>query len=217
MNIPKKYDVILFDWDGTLINSMPLVLAGHNVVRRNLSLPEWTIDEVLQYATKSARENFPVLYGEKATEAETWFYDFVNAHRFDTLRVYDDTAAALARLKQSGFRMGVVSNKKFEYLRLEITHFGWDSFFETSVGAGEAPQDKPAAAPIHMALSRMGYAGEMSRVLYVGDTITDKDTAASAGTDWAYIHQGDIKPVLIDHNPPIWRGIGISHLADWLA
>ncbi|MBN8521379.1 MAG: HAD family hydrolase [Alphaproteobacteria bacterium] len=212
----SPYSVILFDWDGTLVDSMPLVLAGHNLVREKLGYPLWGMAEVLKYATKSARENFPVLYGDRAGEAESLFYTYVNAHRFDILKSYPQTHDALTHLKSAGFRLGVVSNKKYEYLNIEIDHFGWRSFFESIVGAGEAEQDKPSALPIKLALSRMGYNQDIKTVLYVGDTITDKDTAHHAGTDWAYVHQGDEKSALIEHNPPVWRGVSALDLAHWL-
>lgn len=212
----RRYDVILFDWDGTLVDSMPLVMAGHNLVRRAFGMPEWGLEETLANATKSARENFPILYGDRAGEADTLFYDFINKHRFDKLAPFGDIAAVMTALKTAGHQLGVVSNKKHEYLTLELSHFGWLPLFDTHVGAGVALQDKPSAYPVRLALENIGWRGDLSRVLYVGDTATDRDTAKNSGIDWAYVHHDEPKDAVIEHNPPVWTGPNVTALAAWL-
>jgi phosphoglycolate phosphatase len=216
MTAARKYDVILFDWDGTLVDSMPLVMAGHNLVRRAFGMPEWGLEETLANATKSARENFPILYGDRAAEADRIFYEFINQHRFDKLTPFGDIAAVMSELKSAGYKMAVVSNKKHEYLKLELSHFGWLPLFDTYVGAGVAKQDKPSAYPVHLALENIGWRGDLSRVLYVGDTATDRDTAKNSGIDWAYVHHDAPKAGVTDGYVPVWNGRNIEALSAWL-
>jgi phosphoglycolate phosphatase len=56
-----------------------------------------------------------------------------------------------------GIVMGVVSNKKAQFLRQEIEGFGWGGYFKAVVGAGDAPRDKPAADPLIKIANDCGY------------------------------------------------------------
>lgn len=210
------YQVVLFDWDGTLVDSMPLVLAGHNVVRAHFGLGAWSVEDALTKATKSARENFAALYDDRADEADKIFYEYVNRHRFQEIKPMVYTSECLKAFKANGVVMGVVSNKKHEYLNVEIPHFKWEKYFDVTVGAGEAARDKPAADPINLALSRLHPAPKKPQVLYVGDTEVDLLAARNAGVDCAYVHHGKPDIRLIESYAPVWSGTTLSALPEWV-
>jgi phosphoglycolate phosphatase len=75
---------------------------------------------------------------------------------------------------------GVVSNKAGAFLRREVAHLGWASFFGAVIGAGDAAADKPDPAPLHLALSKLGRTADPS-VWYMGDTALDMEAARAAG------------------------------------
>jgi phosphoglycolate phosphatase len=86
----------------------------------------------------------------------------------------------LERFTADGLYLGVVSNKRGDLLRREAAHLGWDRHFGRLVGAGDAPQDKPAVAPVDMALEGSGIErGPL--VWFVGDSPLDIDCARNAG------------------------------------
>src|SRR5437016_12632946 len=86
----------------------------------------------------------------------------------------------LRALAEEGTFLGVVSNKTGELLRREVARLGWSNFFGSIVGAGDAPADKPACEPVHLALSPSGVlAGE--EVWFVGDTAVDMECALNSG------------------------------------
>ena len=210
------YHYILFDWDGTLVDSMPLVLAGHNVVRAHFGLEAWTVEDALTKATKSARENFAALYEDRADEADKIFYEYVNRHRFQEIKPMAYTPECLKAFKANGVVMGVVSNKKHEYLNVEIPHFKWDQYFDVIVGAGEAARDKPAADPIHLALSRLHPVPKKPQVLYVGDTEVDLLAAQNAGVDCAYVHHGKPDIRLTEGSKSVWSRESLAERPAWV-
>jgi phosphoglycolate phosphatase len=90
----------------------------------------------------------------------------------------------------------VVSNKAGAFLRREVAHLGWDRFFGSVIGAGDASADKPAPAPLHLALSQLGRTADPS-VWYMGDTALDMQAAKAAGATAVLIgnaeHDGGVE------------------------
>ena len=61
----KNYKAVIFDWDGTLVDTCGLILKAHNHVRKHYNQPEWTMDDFLGCASQSAREYYPTVYGDE--------------------------------------------------------------------------------------------------------------------------------------------------------
>ena len=107
----------------------------------------------------------------------------------------------LDALAAEGIPMGVVSNKSGTYLRLETAHLGWDRYFHRILGSQDAPKDKPAADPIHMALEGTGVAAGPS-VWFVGDSVVDLAAAHAARCVPVLIHPDDPPPEDFSDCPP---------------
>jgi phosphoglycolate phosphatase len=126
----------------------------------------------------SLRESFPRHFGAEWERARDIFYRAVTEVHLDVVRPLPGTAEMLAAAVP--LPLGVVSNKQGPLLRREARHLGLDAHFGTLVGAGDASADKPAAAPLLLALDALGLkAGE--QIWYVGDTAVDMQAARAAG------------------------------------
>ncbi len=169
---------LLWDWDNTLVDAWAGVQAGMNAALRAFDLPEWTVEEVRGRARLSLREAFPALFGERWHHARDLFYAEVRARHLDVLMPLDGTMEALAAAVP--WPLGVVSNKQGPILRAEVEHLGWTGRFAALIGAGDAEADKPAAAPVLLALQRMGVAAGPD-VWFIGDTGVDLQAARAAG------------------------------------
>jgi phosphoglycolate phosphatase len=170
---------VLWDWDNTLVDGWAAIEAGLNAAFRAFSLPEWDRATVLARVRKSLPESFPPMFGAEWERARDIFYEAVRSCHLDVLRpmpgATDAIAAAGAIAPQA-----VVSNKQGALLRAEAAHLGWVPHFGTLVGAGDASADKPAAAPLLLALDRLGLPASPD-VWYVGDTALDMQAARAAG------------------------------------
>ncbi len=84
----------------------------------------------------------------------------------------------LADLAGKGLYLGVVSNKRGEYLRREADHLGWTGHFRALAGAGDAARDKPAIEHVKLALGDLACGAD---VWLVGDADIDLKCATNAG------------------------------------
>ncbi|MDJ0389823.1 HAD-IA family hydrolase [Roseomonas sp. E05] len=169
---------ILWDWDNTLVDAWGGVQAGMNAALRAFALPEWSIEEVRARARLSLRDAFPAIFGAEWERARELFYGEVRARHLEFLTPLGGVLAALDAA--AAWPLAVVSNKQGPILRREAAHLGWDIRFGALVGAGDAAADKPAAAPVLMALERLGIAPGPG-VWFVGDTGVDMQAARAAG------------------------------------
>ena len=171
---------ILFDWDNTLVDSWATIHDALNFLMRKMEQPEWSIVETKERVRLSLRESFPVLFGERWEEARTIYLDRFRAIHLERLRALPGREAMLRSLSDLGIFLGVVSNKTGPLLRREVDRLGWSGLFGRVVGAGDAPADKPACEPVHLALSESGVSpGE--DVWFVGDTALDMECATNSG------------------------------------
>ena len=199
----RNYKAVLFDWDGTIVNTMGLIQKAHDHVRESFQLEPIDRSERVAVVFKSAREAFPDLYGDKAGEAERLFYDFYHAHHRDFLEIFEDAQSLFQMIKDNGMALGIVSNKRHETLGEEIKASGLSDYIDSYIGAGKAARDKPAADPLLMCLKDINPDLNAEDILYVGDTETDLLCAQNAGSDCVYIHHYELREDLIERYAPV--------------
>lgn len=171
---------VLFDWDNTLVDNWGVIRDAMNATLTAFGQAPWSQEETRRRVARSAREGFPGLFGARWREAQALFYErFVERH-LEALAPIDGAEPMLAALHGEGIYLGVVSNKRGDLLRREAGHLGWQGYFGRIVGAADAAQDKPAIAPVELALEGSGIARGPA-VWLVGDGAIDLECARNAG------------------------------------
>jgi phosphoglycolate phosphatase len=171
---------LLFDWDNTLVDNWDVITDAMNAVYDAFGMPRWTIDEAKAKIRSSMRDAFPKAFGDRAKEAGRIFSDYFALHHLERLREMPGAGGLLRGLAGSGLHLGVVSNKRGRFLRLEAERLGWTGHFGRLVGAADAALDKPAVEPVDLALAESGIARGRD-VWFVGDTDIDMHCAVNAG------------------------------------
>jgi phosphoglycolate phosphatase len=171
---------ILFDWDNTLVDSWATIHEALNFLMRAMDKPEWSMAETRERVRLSLREAFPPLFGERWEEAREIYLGRFRAIHLDRLTPLPGRDKMLRALAEREVFLGVVSNKTGELLRREVAQLGWSGFFGSIVGAGDAPIDKPASEPVHLALLPSGVPAG-AEVWFVGDTAIDMECARNSG------------------------------------
>lgn len=171
---------VLFDWDNTLVNTWPTIVECYRDTFVALGETPWTAEEVKARAHGSLRDLFPALFGPRAAQAEQVFYDTFHRIHLERLEPLPGAGQLLARCREAGFYVAVVSNKVGDNLRAELAHLGWGKWIERAVGARDCARDKPAPDPIFRALDGTGIAPD-NGVWMVGDTPADLKCAYAAG------------------------------------
>jgi phosphoglycolate phosphatase len=192
-------DAVIFDWDGTLADNWGAIGRSLNATFSAFDRPTWSTEEVRQRTKQSARDAFPKLFGEHWEQALAYFYDQFEAFHADEVRPLPGAADLLRALTEGAVPMAVVSNKNGAYLRIEAERLGWTHFFGNIVGATDAPRDKPAIDPVHLALAGSRINPGAS-VWFIGDTVSDLECA----------HRSDCVPILIEGG-----AVTEQELLDW--
>lgn len=206
INPPKA---ILFDWDGTLVDNWPVIHAALNETLISFGHRPWTLAETMERVSRSQRDSFPLIFGDRWEAARERFYaHFVERHLAD-LKVLPGAAELLATLAEGGLWMGVVSNKRGDFLRREAAYLGWDGYFGGIVGATDAVEDKPSAAPVELALAGTAF-DPAPDVWFVGDSATDVQTARNAGCLAVLVQQAGANPT------PLPEGLKADLVVDGL-
>ena len=171
-----KPKAILFDWDNTLADTWPTIHEALTKTFEQMGHTPWTFAQTKERVHRSLRDSFPEIFGQQWEQAGKLYITHFESIHLDRLQALEGAEDVLRALLGTDIYVAVVSNKTGYNLRREITHLGWDKYFQKAVGAKDAAQDKPSPDPVHMAL-------EGSRILpseqvwLVGDSVTDLECA----------------------------------------
>jgi phosphoglycolate phosphatase len=188
-------DLIIFDWDDTLVDSYAAIHAAINAARAAFGLPTWTLLETRENCRIALKEIFPQWFGAEWEKAQDIFYTTFAEHHIAMLNPKAGALELLQVLAVRKIPLAVNSNKKNEYLREEIDHLHWGEFFSAVVGAGDAVKGKPAPDGV-IAIRNICRIGAEKDVWFVGDNSVDSETARAGGA----------LPIIIDQNYQILHG-----------
>ena len=181
----QQYHTYIFDLDGTLLDTLDDLAAAVNYALRSYGMPEHSREEVRRFVGNGVRMLMirAIPDGERNPQFEEVFSTFRQyylEHSLDRTRPYDGIPEMLARLKQRGCRLAVVSNK-FDAATKELCRYFFTDTIEVAVGEHEAEgiRKKPAPDTVNEALSQLGV--DRLDAVYVGDSDVDLQTARNAG------------------------------------
>ena len=183
----KRYRGVIFDLDGTLLDTLGDLTGAVNAVLRGLGLAEKTREEVCSYVGNGNRllmkRALPEGASEEAIDAAlAGFKKWYGAHDCEETRPYPGIGELLARLQAEGIRTAVVSNKYDEATRRLTEHYFPGRMTQVR-GSMDGVPNKPAPDHIYACLDAMGLSA--GQVLYVGDSEPDVETAGNAGLAFA--------------------------------
>jgi phosphoglycolate phosphatase len=171
---------LLFDWDNTLVDTLPLIRFCLNKTLEDMGHAPWSAEEVRLRIHRSAREFFPELFGAQWQRAFDLYAGFYRTHHLEWVRPLPGTLALLEGLRAGGMPLGLISNKRGPFLRAEVAHLGLEDIFHVVVGAEDCPRDKPDPAPFQLASQHPALTGH-AHLWYIGDTVTDMQFARNCG------------------------------------
>ena len=177
------FDVVAFDLDGTLADTAPDLTASLNHALGRLGRAAVPAESVRHMVGHGARvllqKGLAATGGADEALVERgfpWFLEYYEAHIADGTRAFDGLEAALDQLAGKDVRLAICTNKLESLSRQLVTALGWDARFDALVGGDTLPVRKPDPAPLFEAIKRAGG----GRAAFVGDSITDTDTARAA-------------------------------------
>lgn len=192
MEEKRRYDAIIFDLDGTLLDTLADLTGSVNAAMKQFGLPGRTLDEVREFVGNGIRRLIQrvVPGGETHPEFEQildYFREHYGAHCMDETEPYPGIVSLLDWLRKTGVRTAIVSNKAdFAVKKLRDVYF--DELIEVAIGEREGVRKKPEPDSVLQALEELGV--ERGRAVYVGDSDVDLQTAGNAGLDCILVSWG---------------------------
>ena len=182
----RPFDLVMFDLDGTLIDSLPAIAAAANAALAGLAgldRPPLPVDRFRQLAGQGLPS---LVHGVLGDAAADHFDDFVAAHRhhYQThaptlLRVFPGIHDLLQNLAGAPLPTAVLSNKPHADTQADVARLFPDHCFAAVIGHRDGHPVKPDPASALEIATTLNVAP--ARVLYVGDTAADMQTAVNAG------------------------------------
>ena len=179
--MPSPSRAVLFDLDGTLIDSIDLIVnsARHAFEKCGHAMPaaeEWVAD-----LGTPLRAMFGRFVTDEAVMAElvVGYREYQLANHDRLVRPYDEGGATLRTLHKRGFALAVVTSKVESLAQRGLAHVGLDGFFDVVVGLESCTRHKPDPEPVHIALDRLGLPPESAA--FVGDSPHDMSAGRAAG------------------------------------
>jgi pyrophosphatase PpaX len=188
-----RFPVVLFDLDGTLIDSGPIIIASmqhsvRTVLGREIAVEELAATVGGQGLVSQMRELDPARVDE-LVEA----YRLHNEPLHDTLEAFGEMVEILPRLRADGRRLGIVTAKRHRTVGLALDRFPQlAAQFEVVVGYEDTERHKPDPDPVLHALARLD--ASPAQAAYVGDSPFDIQAARAAGAFSVGVGWGGIHP-----------------------
>lgn len=211
-------DLVIFDLDGTLIDSKLDLAHAVNATRGHMGLPPIENETVYSYVGNGAPVLMRRAMGPEASDAEVehaleFFLAYYRAHMLDYTCLYPGVREALDEFKNQGVAMAVLTNKPVRFSQEIVNGLGLGEHFFRVYGGNSFEQKKPHPIGIETLMKEAGAARE--RTLMVGDSAVDIRTArnasvAAAGVTWGF------QPESLAEEPPDILVDGIGELTEFV-
>ena len=189
-----RYPVVLFDLDGTVIDSGAIILASMRHAAETVVGGDYTDEQLMAAVGGPGLEAQMVALDPNRVEELVRVYREHNEPLHDTLEACAGMDVVLDELKDRGHRLGIVTAKRRATVDLAFARIPIEHLFETVGGGDETERQKPDPQPLQLALERLGARAEDAA--YVGDSPFDMQAAKAAGlyaigVSWGRIHTAD--------------------------
>jgi pyrophosphatase PpaX len=179
--MPARPLAVLFDLDGTLIDSIELILnsAKHAFRDREGHVPsdaEWLTGVGIPLAAMFRR------YARDDAEIDALiarYREYQLAHHDRLVRCYDDVVETVDFIRAAGHPVAIVTSKTGWLARRGLDHVGLGPHFDVIIGCDACDRHKPDPQPVFVALEQLGY--QPDEAVFVGDSVHDMEAGNAAG------------------------------------
>jgi phosphoglycolate phosphatase len=211
-------ELVIFDLDGTLIDSRLDLANAVNATRRHMGMPALANERVYTYVGNGAPVLVRRALGEGASDADVeqaleFFLDYYRHHDLDYTVLYAGVRETLDRLRSAGKRMAVLTNKPVRMSRHIVEGLGIKNHFFQVYGGNSFETKKPHPMGAEALMQEAGVPREDT--LMVGDSAVDVQTARNAGIRCAGLTYGFQPESLLEY-PPDVSFERMELLGDWL-
>ncbi|MBR0359839.1 MAG: HAD family hydrolase [Clostridia bacterium] len=187
-----KYKTLIFDLDGTLLNTLLDLASSVNYAMRECGFCERTTDEVRRFIGNGVEVLIRRAVPEGTSEEEyKKALDVFKTHYKQNSRnktaPYDGICDILKRLKADGYKLAIVSNK-VDFAVKDLRDEFFNGLIDVAIGDSDATRTKPEPDMVYKAIEELG--ADIESCIYIGDTDVDIETAKNSGMDCISVSWG---------------------------
>ena len=210
--------LLIFDLDGTLIDSKLDLAHAANAARGHMGMPPIENERVYSFVGNGAPVLIRRVLGPEATEAQVqealeFFLEYYREHMLDYTLLYPGVRESLDRLRAAGVQMAVLTNKPVRISRAIVDGLGAAGYFRQVYGGNSFDFKKPHPIGVETLLEECGASRE--RTMMVGDSSVDIQTARNAHVKSCGVTYG-FQPETLRTVPPDLLVDRMEDLADWV-
>ena len=187
-----KYKTLIFDLDGTLLNTLDDLWTSVNYALKECGYPLRTIDEVRRFVGNGIRPLMEravpaVVKGDDFERAFRIFEEHYSKNNRNLTRPYDGVVALLCEAKKRGYKLAIVSNK-IDYAVKDLRDEFFSDAVEVAIGEKEGIKNKPNPDMVYKAIDEL--CADSESCVYIGDTDVDMQTAKNSGMECISVSWG---------------------------
>lgn len=185
-----KYDSVIFDLDGTLLDTLEDLCNSVNFALRAHNFPERSLLEVRSFVGTGVRNLIKKSVGtdmddETVDTVLSTFKNHYKDHSADKTGPYEGITELLAVLREKGVPTAVVSNKVDIAVQMLVKGY-FDGLIDVAIGELDGVNRKPSPDTVYLAMENLG----VKNPVYIGDSEIDVLTAKNAGVDGVFVTWG---------------------------
>ena len=188
----KKKDTVIFDLDGTLLNTLDDLRDSVNAVMKKYGYPQHSLEQIrtfvgngigklMERSVPGGREN------EQFEQAFADFKSYYTDHCQIKTKPYDGVVDLMNCLSEQGFKLAIVSNKNDAAVK-ELNEIYFSRYTNAAIGERKGVRRKPAPDSVYAALDQLG--SDIEKAVYIGDSDVDYETAVHCGMDCILVSWG---------------------------
>ncbi|MDR6935798.1 HAD-IA family hydrolase [Luteibacter sp. 3190] len=186
------YSLVIFDLDGTLVDSVRDIAESVNRTLRDWKLPTYDDAQIEQWIGEGSRKLITYAFRHAGSDADIdavmpGFLVHYGETALDAV-AYDGVVDTLATLHAQGVKLAVCTNKNEEFVRPLLEARGMLPYIDGIVGGNTLPERKPSGVPLRHLADEAGVA--IADTLMVGDSESDMLAARDAGIDLVFVSYG---------------------------
>lgn len=214
--MPKQFDLIVWDWDGTIADSTGMIANAIRSAAETVGLPAITMQAASSIIGLGLQEAIKTLYHDISVDQAQALAAQYRANYYasaNDIPLFEGAVDTIAALSQQGFKLAVATGKGRRGLNLSLENSGLGQYFQETRTVDEC-FSKPNPQMLHELMECFDVLPE--RTLMIGDTSYDLQMAKNAGASSVGVTFGAQMPDQWQHLNPIQQFNDFSSLSRWL-
>jgi len=176
----RKINTVLFDFDGTLMDTNSVIIESWRHMFRMMGVKEKPVEEIVKTLgeplTLTMKNLFP---GMDISEPVSIYRDFHRENYEESIKLFPGMGELVISLKEKGYKLGLVTSRMAWSTMLGLEKYKLKEYFDAIVTADDTDKHKPDPEPVNITLGKLGSKPEES--ILIGDTRFDVLCAGNAG------------------------------------